>query len=229
VSSTFALVLDLSLSQIRKLVRAGIAKSPNVISAMSAIDRKYYCPLHPHKDAPQSIGFGATISAPHMHAYALEWLSNHLKPGARVLDVGCGSGYLSACLAHMVGNEGMVYGIDHISELVQCSKDNISRDRALTAKESVSRIVILERDGFAGLPEHGPYDVIHVGAAAPTMPHALIEQLKPGGRMVIPVGTSRQEILAVDKSTDGSDVRITPMLGVRYIPLTTPEAQLRSA
>ena len=74
----------------------------------------------------------------------------------------------------------------------------------------------------------GPYDVIHVGAAAPVLPPALVEQLAPGGKMVIPVGPDggNQQIMAVTRSADGRDVVTEPLLGVRYIPLTTPEKQL---
>ena len=79
-------------------------------------------------DAPEDIGFGVTISAPHMHAYTLEFLKDHLIEGATALDVGSGSGYLTACMGHMVGPKGKVYGIDHIPELVEISKRNIEKD-----------------------------------------------------------------------------------------------------
>lgn len=96
---------------------------------MLKVDRSYYCPSRsPYQDSPYSIGYGATISAPHMHAYALEALKDKLVEGAQVLDVGSGSGYLTACMAHMVGPGGVVYGVDHIKELVSQSEENIRSD-----------------------------------------------------------------------------------------------------
>ena len=79
-----------------------IIKTAAVFNAMAAVDRKDFCPTGPYKDNPQPIGSNATISAPHIHAYALELLKNHLKPGNKVLDVGSGSGYLTVCMALMV-------------------------------------------------------------------------------------------------------------------------------
>ena len=96
---------------------------------MLKVDRSHYCPSqNPYMDAPYSIGYGATISAPHMHAYALETLRDRLVDGAKVLDVGSGSGYLTACMTHMVGPQGIVLGVEHIKELVTQSEANIRRD-----------------------------------------------------------------------------------------------------
>uniref|UniRef100_A0A8C4WZI6 protein-L-isoaspartate(D-aspartate) O-methyltransferase n=1 Tax=Eptatretus burgeri TaxID=7764 RepID=A0A8C4WZI6_EPTBU len=89
-----------------------------VYQVMLATDRVHYTKYHVYEDLPQPIGYFATISAPHMHAHALELLKEHLQEGASALDVGCGSGYLSACFARMVGKRGMVIGIDHIFQLV---------------------------------------------------------------------------------------------------------------
>lgn len=96
---------------------------------MLKVDRAHYCPSSsPYTDSPHSINYGATISAPHMHAFALEALIDKLVDGAKVLDVGSGTGYLTACMAHMVGPRGLVYGIDHIKELVDQSHANIIKD-----------------------------------------------------------------------------------------------------
>lgn len=96
---------------------------------MLKVDRSHYCPSDsPYSDAPYTLGSGATISAPHMHAYALENLKDKLVDGASVLDVGSGSGYLTACMAHMVAPRGIVIGVDHIKELVTLSEKNIRQD-----------------------------------------------------------------------------------------------------
>jgi len=96
---------------------------------MLKVDRSHYMnDSDPYRDAPGVIGYGATISAPHMHAFALTVLEDQLVDGAKVLDVGSGSGYLTACFAHMVEPNGKVYGIEHIAELVKISRQNILRD-----------------------------------------------------------------------------------------------------
>lgn len=99
---------------------------------MLATDRVHYVPPGErhlaYMDCPVPIGYNATISAPHMHATALDSLRDALIQGGRILDVGCGSGYLSACFARAVGENGQVVAIDHIPELVQMTRDNVQRD-----------------------------------------------------------------------------------------------------
>ncbi|KAF8882417.1 Pcmt1-prov protein [Infundibulicybe gibba] len=180
-----------------------------VAAAMSSVDRANYVKskAEAYDDSPQQIGYDATISAPHMHAHAAEHLLPYLHPGAKVLDVGSGSGYLCAVLHHLV------VGIDHIPELVEWSIQNLNKDGLGKALES-AEIEMITGDGRLG-----PYDVIHVGAAAPTMPAALIEQLASPGRMFIPVGTYAQYIHQVDKDENGK-VTQKQVMGVRYVPLT---------
>ena len=191
---------------------------------MLRVDRGHYCPSEqPYFDSPYSIGYGATISAPHMHAYALELLKDKLVDGAKVLDVGSGSGYLTACLAHMVGPSGMVFGVEHIKELVKQSEENIRRDCPELLESG--RVKILHTDGRIGLSEYSPFDVIHVGASADGLPQALVEQLKEGGRMVIPVQkkSGHQVFECVDKQ--GDVLKRTELFGVSYIPLTDANSQ----
>ena len=195
---------------------------------MKAVDRANYV-VHgsaAYQDAPQAIGYGATISAPHMHAACLENLKQWLQPGARVLDVGSGTGYLTALFSEMVGPSGLVVGVDHIPELVQMSRDNFHRDGRHGMLER-GEVILEVADGRNGWPAKAPYDCIHVGAAAPTVPPALVEQLKPGGRLIIPVGEQNagQELLAVEKGQDGK-VTKRSLMGVVYVPLTNPKHQL---
>lgn len=202
------------------LRKNGVIVSDDVVRAMLAIDRGNYAPAHPYADSPQQIGHRATISAPHMHAHALEVLADHLKPGMHALDVGSGSGYLCACMAHMVGPEGVVVGIDYIAPLVQLSIANVRRADGHFLDDR--RLVIKEGDGWQGCPELAPFDCIHVGAAAETVPDALLEQLKPGGRMVIPVGTIVQHFCQIDRRPDGTFSQKV-LMGVMYVPLVKVE------
>jgi len=204
---------------VSNLQKHGILSSPEAAAAMSKIDRKLFVPEDglPYNDAPQIIGFGATISAPHMHGYCLSLLADHLKPGMSVLDVGSGSGYLTAVFGLMVGETGRTVGVEHIPELV---------DRSILAIKQTPASYLLDKDhlniyvadGKLGYADGAPYDAIHVGAAASVLPDALVDQLKLNGRMVIPVGTSSQDLVIVDKLADGS-IRKTVEMGVRYVPL----------
>ena len=114
-------------SLVEALFTNNIIKSKEVRDTMVQVDRGNYVRQNAYMDAPQSIGFNITISAPHMHAHALELLKEHLRPGMRALDVGSGSGYLTACMALMVGETGVAVGIDHIPDLVELSRANLQK------------------------------------------------------------------------------------------------------
>ncbi|XP_073299533.1 protein-L-isoaspartate O-methyltransferase 1-like isoform X7 [Primulina huaijiensis] len=209
------------------LQRYGVIKSKKTAEVMKSIDRALFVPegTPPYVDSPVQIGYNVTISAPHMHATCLELLENNLKPGMHALDVGSGTGYLTACFAVMVGPQGRAVGVEHIPELVDSSIVNIQRSAAAQLqKEGI--LSLHAGDGRLGWPQFAPYDAIHVGAAASEIPEALIEQLKPGGRLVIPVGNVFQDLKVVDKNMDGS-LSVRSETSVRYVPLTSREAQLR--
>ncbi|THU93631.1 Pcmt1-prov protein [Dendrothele bispora CBS 962.96] len=215
---------------IANLAKAHIFNSELVEKAMDAVDRANYVQdkTEAYEDSPQSIGFGATISAPHMHAYASEHLLPYLRPGAKVLDVGSGSGYLTAVLHRLVksedkANPGKVVGIEHVSELAEWSRQNLKNDGLGETLES-GEIEIIAGDGRQGYAAGGPYDAIHVGAAAPTIPEALVQQLASPGRMFIPVGTYEQKIIHVDKD-ENSQVTQKDIMFVRYVPLTDRDKQ----
>lgn len=209
------------------LIRHNIVKSRVVEETLRAVDRGYfYNKSQPHiyADSPQSIGHAATISAPHMHAYALEWLKDFLSPHTNALDIGSGTGYFTVCMSHMMNHTGKVIGIEHIPELVSSSIEHISRYNRQLIGNAIEMHV---GDGRLGYPSAAPFKAIHVGAAAPSIPTALIEQLDIGGRMVIPVGPigQTQYITLVDKLVSG-EVKVSRTLAVSYVPLTDKESQL---
>ncbi|KAJ0106090.1 hypothetical protein Patl1_18189 [Pistacia atlantica] len=138
-----------------------------------------------------------------------------------------GTGYLTACFAVMVGPQGRAVGVEHIPELVNSSIKNIEKSAVAPLLKEGS-LAVHVGDGRQGWPEFAPYDAIHVGAAAAEIPQALIDQLKPGGRLVIPVGNIFQDLKVIDKNSDGS-ISVRSETSVRYVPLTSRDAQLQGS
>ena len=158
-----------------------------------------------------------------MHAAAAESLLPYLHPTARVLDIGSGSGYLTAVLANLVGPAGKVVGVDHIQGLVDLASKNMAKSAQGREMLESGRVRFVKADGRLGWKEDGGggggWDAIHVGAAAKEAHPALVEQLRAPGRLFIPVGEDMQFIWVIDKKEDGSVVR-ERSFGVRYVPLT---------
>jgi protein-L-isoaspartate(D-aspartate) O-methyltransferase len=194
-------------------VETGLAAmSPRVRAAMGKVERHRMVPAAQvplaYRNHPLPIGQGQTISQPYIVALSTDLLEP--QPQHVVLEIGTGSGYQAAVLAEVVAR---VYSIELLPELGRAAA-------AKLAELGYANVEVRIGDGYAGWPERAPFDGIVVTAAAPRVPEALVEQLKPGGRMVIPVGASHeaQELLLVTKRPDGR-VERRSVLPVRFVPL----------
>ena len=195
------------------LRRQGI-RDERVLRAVAEVPRALFVPdaLRDDADAdrPLPIGWGQTISQPFVVAYMTERL--HLAGDERVLEVGTGSGYQTALLAHLAAE---VYSIEILPELA-------ARARALLVDAlGLLNVRLRTGDGALGWPEEAPFDRIIVTAAPPEVPPDLVAQLAPGGRLILPVGDDRdgQVLRVVDRGNDGTNVE-TDLLPVRFVPLT---------
>ena len=192
------------------------ALDPQVLQAMRAVPREAFVPeevrAQAYADRPLPIGYGQTISQPFIVALMTDLLE--LEPGDRVLEVGTGSGYQAAVLSPLAEE---VRTIEIVPELGERAS------RAL-AEQGFANVETRIGDGYYGWPEGAPYDAIVVTAAAGQIPPPLVEQLRPGGRMVIPVGGpfSAQQLVLVEKGQDGA-VSTRQLLPVRFVPFTRAE------
>jgi protein-L-isoaspartate(D-aspartate) O-methyltransferase len=155
-----------------------------------------------------------------MHASACETLLTYLVPGSHVLDIGSGSGYLTAVLANLIGPSGTVIGIDHIQPLVDMGRKNMGKSENGRRMLDSGQVNFVTGDGRKGWKEGAPYDAIHVGAAAAEHHEEITRQLKAPGRLFVPVAEGRlQHIYVIEKMGDGSIER-KKLYGVQYVPLT---------
>ena len=190
-------------------------KDERVLAAMSKVRRHVFIPeaLRNRRDAygdyPCPIGYGQTISQPYIVAYMTEKINP--KPDEKVLEIGTGSGYQAAILAECGAD---VYSIELIPELAQHA-------RTALANEGYKKVHVLTGDGYKGWPEHSPFDAIIVTCAPEDMPQALVDQLKDGGRMILPVGGISYQRLVILRKKDGK-VHQEDDLPVRFVPMVKP-------
>ena len=200
-------------AMVRTLGVYGI-KDERVLSAMSKVRRHMFIPevlrnrYDAYGDHPCPIGHGQTISQPYIVAYMTEKIN--AQPGEKVLEIGTGSGYQAAVLAEC-GAE--VYSIELIPELAQHA-------RTALANEEYKKVHVLTGDGYKGWPEHSPFDAIIVTCAPEDMPRALVDQLKEGGRMILPLGAGFQRLVILRKK--GGKIIQEDDLPVRFVPMVKP-------
>ena len=186
---------------------------PRVLRAMKTVPRHEYVPeKHKHqayRNRPLPIGYGQTISQPAIVALMTNLLE--LEPSDKVLEIGTGSGYQAAVLAELVDQ---VFSIEIVPELAERAARDLKRT-------GYNNVTTRQGDGYYGWEEQAPFDAIIVTAAADHIPPRLLKQLKPGGRMVIPVGSRFMvQHLVLVKKTEDSDILTEQLLPVQFVPLT---------
>ena len=198
------------LMMVREQIEARGVKSPEVLAAMRAVPREFFVPAsvrpEAYEDHPLPIGFGQTISQPYIVGVMTELLD--LKKNHRVLEIGTGSGYQAAILSRLAGE---IYSIEIVPELARSAVKTLN-------SLGLANVTVREGDGYRGWPEKAPFDRIILTAAPPEIPQALLDQLRPGGRLVAPVGVSDQNLVVVQKSTDGK-TSTRSVLPVRFVPM----------
>ncbi|MCS6970829.1 MAG: protein-L-isoaspartate(D-aspartate) O-methyltransferase [Planctomycetota bacterium] len=191
----------------QRMVREQLSecRDPRVLAAMAAVPRERFVPddarALAYSDGALPIGCGQTISQPRVVACMLAAL--RLAPGMRVLDVGCGSGYTAALLAELVSPGGAVYALERIADLAERARQRLQG----------LPVVVIHADAHGGWPAAAPYDAIHVAAAAATVPPALLAQLAPQGRLVMPLGPPEEQELWLYEGG-----RRSCLGGVRFVP-----------
>src|SRR5688572_26087617 len=208
------LVQDEFAQQRERMVAEQLAgrdiRDPRVLEAMRKVPRHQFVPAamrgRAYGDFPLPIGNEQTISQPYIVAYMTQALE--LKPSHKVLEIGTGSGYQAAVLGELAAQ---IYTIEIVGELAE-------RATKALADAGYRNVHVRHGDGYAGWPEHAPFDAIMVTAAPDHVPEPLIRQLATGGRMIIPVGDTYQELRLIQKTETGLVERST--IPVRFVPLT---------
>lgn len=193
-----------------QIVARGV-RDPRVLAAMRQVPRHLFVDpperAHAYEDHPLPIKGHQTISQPYIVALMTELAE--ITPNEKVLEIGTGSGYQSAVLSRLARE---VYSIEIVPEL---ARESAERLRQL----GYTNVTVMEGDGYRGWPEHAPFDAIIVTAAPASIPQPLLDQLAPGGRMVIPVGSFFQELKVLSKDKNGK-ITEKDILPVRFVPMT---------
>ncbi len=197
---------------VRDQIAAGGITHRATLDAMRKVERHLFVPetirSAAYEDTPMPIGYGQTISQPFIVAF-MTYLVNP-KPGDRVLEIGTGSGYQAAVLAEIVDS---VFTVEIVPQLAASSKETL-------ISLGYENVRVYEADGYHGIPDKAPFDAIVVTAAAEYIPPPLVEQLKDGGIMIIPVGSPFmvQNLILVQKK--GGEITTRSLMAVRFVPFT---------
>jgi len=205
---------DLRERMIRRQIKSRGIADPRILEAFRAVPREAFVSASyaeaAYEDRPLPIEAGQTISQPYIVALMIE--AAEIGRGDRVLEVGAGSGYAAAVMSRMAD---MVIGIERQRDLVQVARERLDR-------LGFSNVIIVEGDGTRGCPEEAPFDAILAAASGSHVPKPLVDQLAPGGRLVMPIGNPNwvQHLVKVTKAEDGrlqqsdlGEVRFVPLIG----------------
>lgn len=199
------------LAMVENQLRCRDIHDPRVLEAMSKVPRHLFVSQERWADAyadhPVPIGEQQTTSQPYIIAAMLQ--AAEITPRDRVLEIGAGSGYQTALLAELAAQ---VFAVERHPQLAESA-------RRILNQLGYTNATVITADGSLGLPEHAPYDVIIVAAAAPRVPPALIEQLAPGGRLVLPVGDSQTQVLQLARKHASGAITISLLESCRFVPL----------
>lgn len=206
---------------VQRLREQGYLRTERVSGAMMDVPRHMFLPGledEAYRDSPLGIGQGQTISAPHMVAIMAEALE--AEPGMRVLEVGTGSGYHAAVVAHLVQPGGRVWSVERFAGLAEQARRNLAQ-----AGLGPDAVEVVVADGSEGYPPAAPYDRAHLTCAAPRVPEPVLEQLRVGGRLLAPVGDRhQQDLMLVERTEQGALKRdlgpcvFVPLVGKHGFP-----------
>jgi len=195
---------------VREQIESRGVRDAAVLAALREVPRHLFVPesyrRQAYRDGPLPIGYDQTISQPYIVAFMTEAL--RIKGNEKVLEIGTGSGYQAAVLAEVCDE---VFTIEIVESLAE-------RSRVLLADLGYDNVQVRAGDGYRGWPEEAPFDAIIVTAAPDHVPQPLIDQLRVGGRMILPVGDQSQELVVLEKTTTGMIRR--SVLPVRFVPMT---------
>jgi len=198
------------LSMVEDQIKRRGVNDESVLDAMREVPRHEFVPAHLKKyayaDEPLPIGEDQTISQPYIVAYMTEYLG--LEGNDKVLEIGTGSGYQAAVLAEIVDT---VYTIEIVDVLAESAEKTLER-------LGYDNVLVKRGDGYAGWPEHAPFDAIIITAAPTKIPQPLKQQLKMGGFMILPLGDYSQELVLIEKNQKGFEQK--SLLPVRFVPMT---------
>jgi protein-L-isoaspartate(D-aspartate) O-methyltransferase len=199
------------LAMVENQLRQRSIYDSRVLAVMSTVPRHEFVPRQSwpeaYADHPVPIGEQQTTSQPYMIAAMLQ--AAEIAPQDRVLEIGAGSGYQTALLAELAGS---VFAVERNPTLSANAQNVLKR-------LGYARAMVITGDGSLGLPQHAPFDVIIVAAAAPRVPPALVKQLASGGKLVVPVGDSHQQVLQLARKGRDGSVSVTSLEGCRFVPL----------
>jgi len=197
---------------VKDLKRQGYIHSKSVEDSMLSVSRERFVPDNVKRvayiDHPLDIGNNQTISAPHMVAIMTEAMN--LSLGQCVLEIGTGSGYHAAVVSKVIGNNGHLFSIERFEELAENARQHLRQ-------EGVNNVTVIVGDGSLGLEEHAPFDCIYVTCSAPTIPPPLKDQVRIGGRIVIPVGRVIGQLFILVRTKNGFQKE--SHCGCAFVPL----------